>query len=410
MPDVSSIAPAEVSTWVVIDQHKLSLVVGVLPATGGAPEVTRLENTERAIRRLIDRLGGPGGLAVAYEAGPGGYELHRLLSSMGVACDVIAPSLIPVRAGDRVKTNRRDAKKLVRLYRAGELSFVQPPSPMQEGLRDLVRCRDDLRCARTAARHRVAKPLLRQGHIYREGKSWTLSHRAWVESQRLDDPLAHAALQHMLTHLGGLDAQLAALDHQLEQIATREPWADPVAWLCSFRGIATHTALGLLAEIGDFRLRTPARADELPRPDTERVLLRRTAAPRAHHEDRQPSRAAAPRRGGLALPPPSPPIHPRGPASRTRPTGGQGPRLASPDPPASPPPFPFRTRQALDRRKRRRRTRADRIHLGRDDQSPLARTGGRSCLNTNTCWGGAAGVDPPEDPRLQLCDSDSRPY
>jgi transposase len=173
MPDVSSIAPLEVRKWAVVDQHKLSLVVGVLPAIGGEPEVQRLENTERAIRRLVDRLGGPDGLAVAYDAGPGGYELHRLLSSMGVACDVIAPSLIPVRAGDRVKTDRRDAKKLVRLYRAGELSFVAPPSPMQEGLRDLVRCRDDLRCARTAARHRVVKALLRHGHIYREPRSAT---------------------------------------------------------------------------------------------------------------------------------------------------------------------------------------------------------------------------------------------
>ena len=253
MPDVSSTAPAQVRMWVAIDQHKLSLVAATLPTSGGQPEVMRVENTERAIRRFLQRLGGAQGLAVAYEAGPGGYELHRLLSSMGVACDVIAPSLIPVRAGDRVKTDRRDAKKLVRLYRAGELSFVAPPSPMQEGLRDLVRCRDDLRCARTAARHRVAKALMRHGHIYRQGKAWTLRHRAWVESQRLADPLAQAALEHMLTHLGGLDAQIAALDQQLEQIATREPWADPVAWLCSFRGISTHTALGLLAEIGDFR-------------------------------------------------------------------------------------------------------------------------------------------------------------
>jgi transposase len=253
MPDVIWTAPAEVRTWVAIDQHKLSLVAATLPASGGEPEVVRLESTERAIRRFIDRLGGPEGLGVAYEAGPGGYQLYRLLSSMGVACDVIVPSLIPVRPGDRVKTDRRDAKKLVGLYRAGELSFVAPPSPMHEGLRDLVRCRDDLRCARTAARHRVAKALLRYGHIYREGKAWTLRHRAWVDSQRLADPLAQAALEHMLAHLGSLDAQLAALDHQLEQVAATEPWADPVAWLCCFRGISTLTALGLLAEIGDFR-------------------------------------------------------------------------------------------------------------------------------------------------------------
>jgi transposase len=192
-------------------------------------------------------------VAVCYEAGPGGYQLARLLIGLGVACDVIAPSLIPIRAGDRVKTDRRDAKKLVRLYRAGELVFVAPPSVEQEGLRDLVRCRDDLRRARTAARHRVAKQLLRYGHIYRDGNSWTLRHERWIASQRLADVLAQAALEHMLGHLATLDAQIAAVDGQLERVASREPWAQPVAWLCSFRGIATRTALGLLAEIGDFR-------------------------------------------------------------------------------------------------------------------------------------------------------------
>src|SRR5215218_10707566 len=157
MPDVSSNQPADVRLWVALDVHKFSIVAATLPPAGGAPEVQRIETTERAIRRFVDRLGGPEGLAVCYEAGPGGFDLLRLLERIGVACDVIAPSLIPVRAGDRVKTDRRDAKKLVRLYRAGELSFVEPPSPEHEGLRDLVRCRDDLRRARTAARHRVAK-------------------------------------------------------------------------------------------------------------------------------------------------------------------------------------------------------------------------------------------------------------
>jgi transposase len=254
VPDVSSVAPAAARTFVVFDVHKNSLVAGVLPASGGAPEVERIENTERAVRRLIDRLGGPEGLAVAYEAGPGGFALYRLLSALGVACDVIAPSLVPVRAGDRVKTDRRDAKKLVRLYRAGELVFVRPPSVEQEGLRDLVRCREDLRRARTSARHQVAKQLLRHGRIFREGKkSWTLKHRAWVRRQRLDDPLAQRALEHALAHLDSLDAQLAAIDGELEQVAHTEPWCDAVRWLTPFRGVSTRTALGLLAEIGDWK-------------------------------------------------------------------------------------------------------------------------------------------------------------
>jgi transposase len=99
----------------------------------------------------------------------------------------------------------------------------------------------------------VVKQLLRHGHIYREGNAWTKRHEAWLASQRLSDHLAQAALGHMLCHLAALDTQIAAIDEQLEQVATTDPWVDPVSWLCSFRGIATRTALGLLAEIGDFR-------------------------------------------------------------------------------------------------------------------------------------------------------------
>jgi transposase len=253
MPDVSSNQPADVRLWVALDQHKLLIVAAVLPPERGEPEVERIETTGRAIRRFVDRFGGPEGLAVCYEAGPGGFDLYRLLMSMGVACDVVAPSLIPVRAGDRVKTDRRDAKKLVRLYRAGTLTYVQPPTPETEGLRDLLRCREDLRRARIAARNRVVKQLLRHGHIFREGKhAWTQKHREWVNRQRLDDRLAHAALEQMLICLDGLDRQLALLDAQLERLAREGRWAERVQALVRFRGIATLTALGLIAEIGDF--------------------------------------------------------------------------------------------------------------------------------------------------------------
>jgi transposase len=254
MPDVTaSIAPADVRLWVSLDAHKLSIVAAMLPPSGGQPEVQRIETTEKAIRRFIDRLGGPEGLAVCYEAGPGGFALWRLLSGMGVACDVIAPSLVPTRAGDRVKTDRRDAKKLVRLFRAGELTYVQAPTSETEGLRDLLRCRDDLRCARTAARHRVQKQLLRHGHVFREGKkAWTKIHRAWVARQRLEDPLSQLALEQMLIHLDGIERQLDALDARLAEIAASERWAGEAAILLRFRGISTLTALGLISEIGDF--------------------------------------------------------------------------------------------------------------------------------------------------------------
>jgi transposase len=217
VPDVSLIAPApapaDVRLWVSLDVHKFSIVAATLAPSGGKPEVSRIETTERAIRRFIDRLGGPAGLAVCYEAGPGGFALWRLLRRVGVACDVVAPSLVPVRAGDRVKTDRRDAKKLVALHRAGLLRYVIPPTAELEGLRDLLRCRDDIRCARTAARHRVLKQLLRHGRIFREGKTaWTQKHRRWVNVHRLDDRLAQLALEQMLIHLDGIERQLDTLD------------------------------------------------------------------------------------------------------------------------------------------------------------------------------------------------------
>jgi transposase len=237
-----------------LDVHKRSIVCASQPdgPRAGELKLQEIPNTERAIRALVRRLGGPEGLVVCYEAGPCGYQPYRLLRAVGVAYDIVAPALTPVAPGARVKTDRRDAKRLLVLHRAGALKFVAPPTPAQEGLRDLVRCRDDLVCARRAARHRVAKQLLRHGHVFTEGKrSWTKLHQVWVRRQRLVDPLAQSARDHMLAHLDALDAQIAALDHQLDQIAGREPWSDPVRWLCCFRGITTLTALALLAELGD---------------------------------------------------------------------------------------------------------------------------------------------------------------
>jgi transposase len=170
MPDVGSSHRADVRLWVSLDVHSSRSSGRRCRVRVASRSLTGSRRWRRRSAGTSIGWGGPDGLAVCYEAGPGGFDLYRLLCSMGVACDVVAPSLILVRAGDRVKTDRRDAKKLVRLYRAGTLSYVHPPTPETEGLRDLLRCRDDLRRARIAARNRVLKQLLRHGRIYREGK------------------------------------------------------------------------------------------------------------------------------------------------------------------------------------------------------------------------------------------------
>ncbi|MBE7484729.1 MAG: transposase [Polyangiaceae bacterium] len=144
-----------------MDAHKKTLVIAVLhPGRQEAEEFT-LENDERSIRRLVRRLerdAGGGEVRICYEAGPCGYALQRRLEAAGpVVCEVVAPSLIPRKPGERVKTDRRDARKLAELYRAGMLTMVSPPTPEQEAIRDLCRCREDVRADLGRCRHRLVK-------------------------------------------------------------------------------------------------------------------------------------------------------------------------------------------------------------------------------------------------------------
>ena len=140
-----------------LDVHKASIAVAVAGAFGDPEDHGQIANDPAAIRKLVDRLGGPDvRLSVAYEAGPTGYALHRQLTALGIECIVVAPSLIPARPGDRVKTDRRDAAKLARLLRSGDLTAVWNPDQAGEALRDLVRARDDAKADQLRARHRLA--------------------------------------------------------------------------------------------------------------------------------------------------------------------------------------------------------------------------------------------------------------
>src|SRR5262249_41350225 len=138
-----------------MDTSKNTIVVGILMPGDEVPVIDRIWNEEGSVRHLVGRLGDPAALRACYEAGPCGLELHRLLASMGVACDVVAPSLIPRRAGDRVKTDKRDASRLARLHRAGELTPIRVPSPAEEAVRDLVRVRAALLADRKRAQQRL---------------------------------------------------------------------------------------------------------------------------------------------------------------------------------------------------------------------------------------------------------------
>jgi transposase len=243
----------DTTLFVGMDVHKESISISVLEAERrDARSTVTIVNDPARVRRCFAGLKKEGNVRACYEAGACGYEVHRLLASMSVPCDVVAPALIPVRAGDRVKTDRRDAEKLARLFRAGELASIRVPTEAEESLRDLCRCREDIREDVIRERHRLLKFLLRHGHVFTQGKHWTLAHWAWLRQQRFDEPGAQTVFVEYLARLEGTLARLKALDQELAASAERDPYKIPVARLRCLRGIDTLSAVTLVAEVCDF--------------------------------------------------------------------------------------------------------------------------------------------------------------
>ena len=242
----------KLTSYVGIDAHARSLVVARLPEHGGEPQIVELPNTRKAVHRTFSRWQREAELRVCYEAGPVGYELYRQLTAMGIACEVIAPALIPRRPGERIKTDRRDARKLARLYRAGELTPIRVPTPEDEAVRDLVRAREDVRKDLVAARHRLGKFMIRHGRIWSAGSRWTRRHAAWLRRQRFDHPAERLTFEHYLLQVEHLANRRAALEQEILAIAHTERYRERVARLVCYRGIRELGAMILLAELYDF--------------------------------------------------------------------------------------------------------------------------------------------------------------
>ena len=241
-------------THIGLDVHKDTIAVAVLRPDAAECDERVIPNTSEAVRRLLARYPDPSQLSTCYEAGPTGYDTHRLITSLGIACDVIAPSLIPKRSGVRVKTDRIDARNLARLHRAGELTAVRVPTPGEEAVRDLVRAREEIKNDRRIARQRIRSFLLRYGRSYPAPRArWSTRFEVWMRALKFDEPAAQAAFEHLVATYFVRDSQLAAIDRQIEQLACLDPLAGPVALLRAFRGIDTLTAVTLVTETCDFR-------------------------------------------------------------------------------------------------------------------------------------------------------------
>ena len=243
----------EPSMFVGLDVHPASIAVAV--ADGGGGEVRSLgaiPNTAEAVRKLVRKLGPAARLRVCYEAGPCGYGLHRQLTGLGAACAVVAPSLVPSKPGDKVKTDRRDALKLARLHRAGELTAVWVPDAAHEALRDLTRAREDAVEALHRARQQLRTFLLRQGQRPPDGvKPWTVRHRDWLDRLRLAQPAHRVVLAEALAALDQAAARLGRLEDAIREQAAASPCAPLLGALQALRGVGPVTAATLVAELGD---------------------------------------------------------------------------------------------------------------------------------------------------------------
>lgn len=241
-------------TFVGLDAHKKSINVAVV-SPGGELEEWQLANERAAVKRMVRKIlrESQGEVHFCYEAGPCGYALQRQIESYGAICAVVAPSLIPIKPGERIKTDRRDARKLAMLLRAELLTEVQPPSEAEESVRDLSRAREDAREDLMRCRHRLVKMLLRRAIRFEGGKrAWSLAHRRWLRQLRFDDATQQNVFDSYLLAVDHVEERLKALDAKLLEVSLQAPYAEPVAALRCFRGIDTVTAMTIVSELHTF--------------------------------------------------------------------------------------------------------------------------------------------------------------
>lgn len=242
--------------YVGLDVHAETIAVAVAEGhRGEVRSLGKIPNRLESVRKLIKRLEPATQLRVCYEAGPTGYALYWQLTKLGVKCEVVAPSLVPQKAGDRVKTDRRDAEKLAKAYRAGDLTAVWVPDAAHEALRDLVRAREAAKKDELRAKHRLGKFLLRHGRRPPQGtKAWGEKHRCWLNSVRFDYGAQEATLLDYRTEVERIGERIERLEKAIDLAVQDAPaqMRAVIDALQALRGIAKVTAATLVTEVGNF--------------------------------------------------------------------------------------------------------------------------------------------------------------
>jgi len=244
-----------------LDVHADTIAVAVAEPGGDVRSLGVIPNRPEALRKLVKKLGAPAALRACYEAGPTGYVVYWQLAALGVRCEVVAPSLVPTKAGDRVKTDRRDAEKLARSYRAGDLTAVWVPDAAHEALRDLVRAREAAAQDQLRARQRLGKFLLRLGRRPPVPmKAWTQGHLTWVKTVQFEQPAQNATLLDYLHEVEHAVTRIARLERAIADAVTTAPASmrAVIDALQTLRGVARVTAVTIVAEVGELSRFTKA--------------------------------------------------------------------------------------------------------------------------------------------------------
>jgi transposase len=240
--------------FVGIDVSKARNAIAVADGERGGEVrfIGEVEASEESMRRVVKRLAAKGEQAhFCYEAGPTGYGLHRLITSLGLPCTVVAPSLIPRKPGDRVKTNRRDAVGLARLLRAGELTAVWVPDESHEAMRDLVRARAAAVETQRVHRQQVSSFMLKHGRAFPQKTTWGARHLRWLQEQKFDHPAHQIALQEMVEAVRISRERTLRLEAAIEEFVPQWSLAPVVQALQALRGVDLIVAVTFVSEIGD---------------------------------------------------------------------------------------------------------------------------------------------------------------